>query len=192
MSLSKYIVNFDELTDDLKKKLLEIIDDELRDKYPQLNTDNIELLLESIKELLPSIRYEGLKNKIEDFILYKNEGIQKIEGRLLDIPPVVKNTIEIFKFDKDIFLTGLHFNQTGWKKEDKYSLEINKNKIIDSSATKEIGEHKHFNTYFKVNANTPISFILHNNSGNSRQVVVDLEYLEIKDSDIINIINGGI
>ncbi|MBU3185667.1 hypothetical protein [Clostridium estertheticum] len=178
MSLPKYIINFNELTDDLKKNLLEIIDNELRDKYPQLNTDNIELLLENIKEILPSTRYEGLKNKIEDFILYRNEGIQKIEGRLLDIPPVVKNTIEIFKFDKDIFLTGLHFNQTGWKKEDKYSLEINKNKIINSSATKEIGEHKHFNTYFKVNANVPISFILHNNSGNSRQVIVDLEYLE--------------
>lgn len=50
--------------------------------------------------------------------------------------------------------------------------------IINKIGLKEIGEHKYFNTFYKVNANTPISFILSNNSGNSRQVTVDLEYIE--------------
>lgn len=177
MSLPKYVVNFDELTDKLKKELLGLIDDELRNKYPQLDTNNIEALLEDLKELLPSKQYRGLKNKIDKFI-YNIEGMQKIEGRLLDIPAIRGDYKEIFKFDKDIFLTGLHINQTGWKKEDTYDLEVNKNKIINKAATKEIGEHKYFNTFYKVNANTPISFILDNRSGNSRQVMVDLEYIQ--------------
>nr|WP_185903782.1 hypothetical protein [Hathewaya massiliensis] len=179
MSLPKYIVNFDELTDDLKKKLLELINNELKDKYSQLTTDNIKALLGEVKELLPSVKYEGLKKKIEGLIHIKYEGIQKIESKLLDIPPVIQENKVDFKFDKDIHITGLHFNQTGWKNEDTYSLVINKNKIIDNATIKEIGEHKYFNTHFKVNANTPISFILDNKSGNSRQIIVDLEYIKI-------------
>lgn len=185
MSLPKYIINFNELTDMLKKDLLEIIDNELRNEYPQLNTNNIEALLEDIKELLPSAKYEGLKKKI-DTLIYRNiEGMQKVQGKLLDIPPIIKKNKEDFKFDKDIYLTGLHVNQTGWKKEDRWNLEVNKNTLINNATIKEIGEHKYFNTYFKVNANTPISFILDNKSGNSRQTMVDLEYIEGTDSTII-------
>lgn len=178
MSLPRYIINFEELTDDLKKRLLKLIDDELRGKYPELNTNNIEALLEDLKELLPSTQYNMLKKRIESFIYYNHNGMQKNEGRLLDIPPLIMENKEEFIFDKDVFLTGLHFNQTGWKKEDTYTLEINKEKIINNASIKEIGEHKYFNTYFKVNANTPISFILNNNSGNSRQTMVDLEYIQ--------------
>ncbi|MGU9539656.1 hypothetical protein ACQX0N_11895 [Clostridium tepidum] len=178
MSLPRYVVNFEELTNDLKKKILELIDDELRGKYPELNTNNIEALLEDLKELLPSTQYNMLKKRIESFIYYNHNGMQKNEGRLLDIPPLIMENKEEFVFDKDVFLTGLHVNQTGWKKEDTFDLIINKEKIIDNASIKEIGEHKYFNTYFKVNANTPISFILNNNSGNSRQTMVDLEYIQ--------------
>ncbi|MGY0372467.1 hypothetical protein [Clostridium sp. JNZ J1-5] len=185
MSLPKYIINFNELTDELKRKLLELIDDELRNKYPRLNISSIEALLEDIKELLPVEQYRGLKKKI-DALMYRNiDGIQKVEGKLLEIPPIIMENKTEFKFNKDVYITGLHFNQTGWKKEDTYSLEISKNKIINNAAIKEIGEHKYFNTYFKVNANIPISFILDNRSGNSRQSMVDLEYIEDIDSTII-------
>ncbi|NFA14920.1 hypothetical protein EXM30_17090, partial [Clostridium botulinum] len=40
---------------------------------------------------------------------------------LLDIPAIQNDYIEQIKFDKDIYITGLHFNQTGWKKDDRYS-----------------------------------------------------------------------
>ncbi|MBU3171345.1 hypothetical protein [Clostridium estertheticum] len=178
MSLPKYIINFNELTDDLKKNLLEIIDNELKNKYPQLSTNSIEILLEELKELMPSVEYEGLKKKIDTVIYGELGGTQKVEGVLLDVPAIIQKNKVDFVFKKDILITGLHFNQTGWKKEDRWDLEINKNKMIDNAVIKEIGEHKYFNTYFKVNANTLISFVLHNNSGNSRQVMVDLEYLE--------------
>ncbi|MFV3011834.1 hypothetical protein ACLD43_09410 [Clostridium botulinum] len=184
MSLPKYIINFEELTEDLKNHLLSLIDDNIRTNYPEINTNNIQDLLQQLKDLLPSVQYEGLKKKIDAFIYRKIEGIQKVKGILLDIPAIQNDYTEQFKFDKDIYITGLHFNQTGWKKEDKYSLEINKIKIIDNATTKEIGEHKYFNTFYKVNANTPISFIFHNLSGNSRQTMVDLEYIDGEDSNI--------
>lgn len=178
MSLPRYVINFDELTDELRRDLLQLIDDATKDKYPQLNMQEIKALLSEIEDLLPDEKYRGLKNRIEQFIMYKYDGTQKVQGALIDIPAIISDYKQDFVFDKDVFLTGLHFNQTGWKKDDRYSLVINKEKIIDGASTKEIGEHKYFNTYYKVDANTPVSFILHNNSGNSRQTVVDLEYLE--------------
>ncbi|MBV4417291.1 hypothetical protein [Clostridium tyrobutyricum] len=184
MSLPKYIINFDELEDQLKKDLLELIDDAMKGKYPQLNTGNLESLLSQIEVLLPDEKYKGLKNKIEQFILGKYTGTKKIQGALLDVPAIVGDYKNEFIFDKDVYLSGIHLNQTGWKKEDRYSVEINKNRIIDSATTKEIGEHKYFNTYYKVNANTPISFILHNLSGNSRQCTIDLEYIEGKETTV--------
>ncbi|MBU5300242.1 hypothetical protein KQI45_09135 [Clostridium sporogenes] len=184
MSLPKYIINFEELTEDLKNHLLSMLDDNIRTNYPEINTNNIQDLLQQLKDLLPSVQYEGLKKKIDAFIYRKIEGIQKVKGILLDIPAIQNDYKEQFKFDKDIYITGLHFNQTGWKKEDKYSLEVNKIKIIDNATTKEIGEHKYFNTFYKVNANTPIFFIFHNLSGNSRQTMMDLEYIDGEDSSI--------
>ncbi len=184
MSLPKYIINFEELTEDLKNHLLSLIDDNIRINYPEINTNNIQNLLQQLKDLLPSVQYEGLKKKIDTFIYRKIEGIQKVKGILLDIPAIQNDYKEQIKFDKDIYITGLHFNQTGWKKDDRYSLEVNKIKIIDNATTKEIGEHKYFNTFYKVNANTLISFIFHNLSGNSRQTMIDLEYIDGEDSNI--------
>ena len=178
MSFPRNITNFDELTDNLKKGVLKLIDDELRDKYMLFGAPNIELLLKNIEELMPTVEYEGLKKKIDTFVQGIIKGTQQVVGSLLDIPPIVQENKTVFKFDKNICLTGVHFNQTGWKKEDRWDLEINKNKIVDNTTTKEIGEHKCFNTYFKVDASVPISFILHNNSGNSRQIIIDLEYIE--------------
>lgn len=176
--LPKYVVNWEELTQPLKEELLKIITDALKSKYPQVNAHNLEAILESIEDLLPSNYYQDLQRKIDDFVYKKVEGIQKVYGAYLDIPPIIKETQHDFKFDKDIFITGFHVDQTGWKKEDRYNLIINKQHLIKNAATKEIGEHKYFNTYFKVNANTPISLILENNSGNSREIAVDLEYIE--------------
>ena len=184
MGLPRHVINFDELTDELRRDFLQLIDDALKDKYPQLDMQEIKSLLSEIEDLLPDEKYRGLKNRIEQFLVYKYEGTQKVQGALIDIPAIINDYKQEFLFDKDVFLTGIHLNQTGWKKNDRYSLVIDKEKIIDGATTKEIGEHKYFNTYYKVNANTPVSFILHNNSGNSRQTLVDLEYLEGQETTI--------
>lgn len=185
MSLPKYVVNWEELTEPLKKQLLKLIVEAFKDKYPQIDTDNIEELLEAMSDLLPAEHYKDLARKIDDFVYKKIEGIQKVEGALLDIPPIIKKTQYDFKYEKDVYLTGFHVDQNGWKKEDRYHLIIDKKYVIKNAATKEIGEHKYFNTYFKVIANTPISFILENNSGNSRETMIDLEYIEGTEITII-------
>lgn len=176
----RYIINFDELVDNLKDELAKSIAKALKDQYPQINTDNLESLLEDIKGLLPDVQYKTIAKTINmlihDSILY---GTQKIDGKLLDVPPLIQQNIATFKFDKDVYITGLHFNQTGWKKNDIYSLCINNQDIINESYTKEIGEHKCFNKPFYVAAKTPIDFILDNRSGNSRQTMIDLEYIEV-------------
>lgn len=64
MSLPKYIINFEELTEDLKNHLLSLIDDNIRTNYPEINTNNIQDLLQQLKDLLPSVQYEGLKKKL--------------------------------------------------------------------------------------------------------------------------------
>lgn len=64
MSLPKYIINFEELTEDLKNHLLSLIDDNIRTNYPEINTNNIQDLLQQLKNLLPSVQYEGLKKKL--------------------------------------------------------------------------------------------------------------------------------
>jgi hypothetical protein len=179
--LPKYVVNFDELTNAFKSDLLGLINNELKNKYPQLDTHDLESMLEEIRGLLPYELYKNIKTKIDNFVYKHIYGMQKAKGIFLDVPPLIKEIDDSFQFDKDVYLTGLHINQTGWKKEDRYSLEINKNKIINNATTKELGEHKYFNTFFQVLANTPIVFTLDNKSGNSRQTLIDLEYIESLD-----------
>lgn len=180
-SLVKYIINFDEFINLLGEDIAMLVGNAAREKYPQINTNNLEALLEDIKELLPSEKYRGLTHSI-DLIINNStvDGAQKIEGRFIDIPPLIKNTEEVFIFDKDIYITGLNVNQTGWKKNDSYDLIIKKRYLLENIFTKEVGEHKYLNTYFEVKANTPITFVLKNKSGNSRQTFVDLEYIEKK------------
>ena len=98
MSLPKYIINFEELTEDLKNHLLSLIDDNIRTNYPEVNTNNIQDLLQQLKDLLPNVQYEGLKEKIDSFIYRKIEGIQKVKGILLDMPAIQNDYTEQFKF----------------------------------------------------------------------------------------------
>lgn len=177
MRLPRYIINFDELTDELKKQILDLINKELNKSLFDKSQMDIEDVLKHVRNKISKNKYEDIIYKINGLVIEEIRGKQKIEGRILIVPAMRGDYKRIFKFDKDVYLTGVHVNQTGWKKEDKYTLEVNENKIIESY-TKEIGEHKYFERYFKINANTPISFVLNNISGNSRQVMIDLEYLE--------------
>jgi hypothetical protein len=180
--IPRYVINFDEFISTLDGDISSLISRGIRDKYPQITSNNIESVLEDIKKLMPSEAYKKMKNSMDLIIgMTKLDGIQKIDGRLIDVPPIVKILTETFIFEKDVYLTGLHVNQTGWKKEDVYNLEIDKKYLIKDSPTKEVGEHKYLNTYFLVTAKTPINFTLNNKSGNSRQTMIDLEYLERKE-----------
>ncbi|MCD3254345.1 hypothetical protein [Clostridium botulinum] len=178
MGLAKYILNFDELTLGLKNDLINLITRLLRDGYKNIRMIDVEKLLKEIDELLPTTKYKAINDKIVEYIMYKYDAKQKDEGLLLDIPPIQNHFIHKFRFDNNIYLTGISLNETGWKKNDRFDLVVNEENLISNATIKEIGEHKYFNTYYKVNANSPISFIYKNNSGNNKKVLFNLEYLE--------------
>ena len=47
----RYVLNFEEFIDLLKGAILGPIDKAIKDKYPQIDTTNIELLLKEIRDL---------------------------------------------------------------------------------------------------------------------------------------------
>lgn len=176
MSTAKYIINLDELSDEIIKNVRDNLKSEFKVILKKAETER---LLQEILLKLTIEEYKKLKDKIQAYIdNMQINGTQKIDGRIMNIPAVVNDYISEFKYSKDVYLTGITFSQTGWKREDRWSLKVNKNTIFDNVSIKEVGEHKYFDRKIKVLAKTPISFILHNNSGNSRQLYIDLEYIE--------------
>lgn len=178
MGLPKYIINFDELIKRLGNDIENIVRDYLSNNINTDCIDNINALLDIIKDKLPENKYIGITKKIKEILIFKHNGVFKIDGKLMHIPAIKKDYKEYFIFEKNIYITGISCDMTGWKKDDRIDLIVNKNKIIDNKTIKEIGEHIYFNTYFSVNANTPIFFIFKNLSGNSRQIGIDLEYIK--------------
>jgi hypothetical protein len=107
-------------------------------------------------------------------------GIQKMKGYYDYIPPVRGDYKIVNTVDKDIYLTAITFSQIGWKLEDAISLVIEDEPIFKNIGTKEIAEKKAFTKKMFLEANTPVEFVLHNRSGNSRQLWVDFEYIEVE------------
>jgi hypothetical protein len=107
-------------------------------------------------------------------------GSQRIKGFYEYFPPGRGDYSIVHTFDRDVYLTAITYSQIGWKFEDSYSLIVgDDNAVIRNSFTKEIVEKKSFIKKVKVDKGTPVKFVLHNNSGNSRQAWLDLEYLVI-------------
>lgn len=178
MGLPRYIINFDEFVDRLGNDISEYIREHIKDNIKYDNLNNINELLNILKDKLPYKKYIKITKRIKKLNV-KYESEQLITGKILDIPAIKNNYKLQFKFKDCVSLTGLSLNCTGWKKEDTFDLTINKAKIIENCSLKEIGEHIYFNTYFRVNAQTPICFNFNNKSGNSRQIIVDLEYINM-------------
>jgi hypothetical protein len=104
-------------------------------------------------------------------------GNQRIQGYYKYVPPGRKDYIIDFKPTDDIYLTAITMSQIGWKLEDTWSLLVDGNDVLSNISTKEIAEKKSFTRYMKVEADTEIQFVLHNKSGNSRQLWVDFEFV---------------
>jgi hypothetical protein len=122
---------------------------------------------------------ELISKDLEDIINQISPiGEQRVKGFYRYVPPVRGDFVISFKESSDILLTAITFSQIGWKFEDTFSLNINgKYNIINNVSTKEVAEKKKFVRKERVPANTPINFVLHNNSGNSRQMWLDIEYV---------------
>lgn len=159
MGLPHYIINFDELNDMIGDKI-------------NINavgkTDNLENLLNNY--------FEQLKDLLKQFLNLKF--VQKAVGVHSYIPALNFDYEITHTFDRNVILTGITYSQTGWKVIDCWDLYIDDKLLFDSIFTKELGEHKVFNSLYPVKANSKIKIVYHNNSGNSKQVWYDINYYD--------------
>ncbi|ASU00067.1 hypothetical protein PBI_PBS1_245 [Bacillus phage PBS1] len=135
--------------------------------------NQIETKLKSQLDVTKSIKdtVSGIADKLSP------QGEQRIKGFYEYVPPIREDFILEFIQNRDIELTAISMSQIGWKYEDTYDLMVGEDIIFSNISTKEVAQKKKFNKGLKVPANTSIKFILHNNSGNSRQMWLDIEYL---------------
>jgi hypothetical protein len=104
-------------------------------------------------------------------------GDQMVKGLYDFVPPGRGDYPVEVNLEGEAYLTAVTYSQIGWKLEDAYSLFIGEDAFIENVSTKEIAEKKRFNRYPIVPAGTPVRFVLHNRSGNSRQMWLDVEYV---------------
>jgi hypothetical protein len=109
-------------------------------------------------------------------------GKRRIQGYYDYCPPVKNDFIIEHKVPFVIYLTAITYSQIGWKLLDTFSLMVDDEVVFESIATKEIAEKKAFSMRMKIYANSSIKFIHHNNSGNSKQIWVDFEYIATEDT----------
>lgn len=130
---------------------------------------------------LEDLLKEALSNTVVKDIadLY---GVQKVKGFYKPIP-AIKSEYKIVEFipDESIIITGISYSQSAWKANDYWDLYIGDEKLFENVYTKELGEQKHWEVINPVNAGVPIKIILNNQSGNSRHVWVDIEYVKLAD-----------
>ena len=164
MSAPSYILNWEEF--------LEVIGDKL-----EINIDDIDLsdLEDYLKGQLDLI--VDLLRQILD--LLKNKGGQMVHSISNHIPAVVAPYKFTTSFDKDVMITGVTYSQSAWKYQDSWDLVVDGTVLFEEVGTKEIGESKQMNVFYFVPAGKEVDIIFHNDSGNSRLVWFDIEYIDL-------------
>lgn len=189
MSTSKYILNFDELASDLIPELRSLSKNVRRE--PVTLNDNIRNKLQELLDKIPNnLCLEDTTrdiNKILTFLQKIDElkGDFHVDGEFKNIPAIETDYELVFNYSSNIYLTGVVFSLSAWKEEDRWSLKVGDKTIFDKITTKEVGDKKFFNIPYYVDGNEQIKVIFHNNSGNSRQVWSDLEYIKSLYADTV-------
>lgn len=130
---------------------------------------------------LEDLLKEALSNTVVKDItdLY---GVQKVKGFYKPIP-AIKAEYNVVEFipDEAIIITGVSYSQSAWKANDYWELWIGDDRLFENVYTKELGEQKHWEVVNPVNVGEPIKIVLNNQSGNSKHVWVDIEYVKLAD-----------
>ncbi|MHB9924563.1 hypothetical protein [Clostridium botulinum] len=179
--LPRYIINLEE--SNLKGVFLEVIKQKLAEKIPNLNKEKIEDILKNLLGILPQqlINFKVIVDDVVDFIMFKLNGIQKVKSIMFDIPPLKNNIIqqEII-CDNQYFLTGILATQSGWKKTDKFTVKLNNEALLNDIYLKEVGQFNYLNGVCKLKEGDKITILYNNQEGNSKQFIMDFEYLTLK------------
>lgn len=162
MGVPKYIINLEEFA-----KLWDNLD--IR---PGFSQEELEAIGDKLKE--------GLA-EITDLLQQLLKPPDRRQFRSVDMSkhiPAIVNVFEIRKsFDKEIYLTGITFSQTGWNEEDTITLEIGGALIIDHIHTKELGQQKMFRTFLPVKEGEGVRILYDNVSGHSKMFFCDVDYV---------------
>lgn len=123
-----------------------------------------------------------LEKALEDVVVRSIKdvkGTQKVCGFSQSIP-ALQNDFKIVEWtlDRNIVITGLTYSQSAWKGEDYWELWIDDDILFETVYTKELGEQKHWEVVHTISPGQTIKLVLHNISGNSRDVWIDFEYLD--------------
>lgn len=170
MSAPSYVINWEELLEILGDKLeINIADIDLGDLESYLK-EQFEVVIDLLKQILE---------------LMKNKGIQRIHSISNHIPAVVAPYRFTTTFETDVLVTGVTYSQSAWKYQDSWDLVVDGTVLFEEVGTKEIGESKQMNVFYYVSAGKEIDIILHNDSGNSRLVWFDLEYIDLSINNYI-------
>ena len=162
MSVPKYIINWEELLEILGDKIeIDINDIDLSDLEEYLD-QQLGRIIDLLKQILD---------------LLKDRGVQRVHSISYHIPAVLADYKLPTTFDEDVLITGITYSQSAWKYQDSWSLEIDGKVLFDEVGTKEIGESKSMNVFYFVPVGKSVNIIFHNNSGNSRLVWFDIEYI---------------
>lgn len=124
--------------------------------------------------------FEKLFEKLSGQNSNNISGLQKLEGKRLPVPAVVGEYEIKWTFDEDIYITNIKYSQSGWRYEDYWDLKIGDTLTFKNKYTGEIADDEVFYCNCYVPANTEITLILHNVSGNSRDVWASLHYISKK------------
>ena len=190
-SLPRLWLNIDEFLDIFKAELEPYLFKTVNDKLDIFK--NSCDLMNQIYDLLPEDKFKDIARKIDDIIFgIKYKGEPHIDGIRSEVPPLKIDFDTIWTPPERITLTGIQLELTGWKPHDKYSLLIRRNDksrfLINQVPFKESGEHKILPIAYpfgfskktvKLDPDDDVIFRIHNNSGNSRQLYWDIEYLTL-------------
>lgn len=130
-----------------------------------------------------------LKDALEGFVIRSIKdlnGTQKIQGFAQSIPAIEgKYQVVEWIAESNVVLTGITYSQSAWKSEDFWELWVDGDRLFETVYTKELGDQKHWEVIQPINKGQRVGIILHNNSGNSRDVWTDIEYIELIDNSEI-------
>lgn len=135
---------------------------------------------------LPSyiVNFPELEALIKELLNQQQEdeisGIQRVKGFYKTIPAFEgRYLVADIVFEDSVVITGVTYSQSAWKSEDTWDLEIAEKKYFENIYTKEMGESKHYEITHIIPPQQKIQIFLNNESGNSRDVWVDIEYINI-------------
>jgi hypothetical protein len=97
---------------------------------------------------------------------------------MLEIPATVGNYTIEFIVPNNGKITGLTTSQSAWNLQDSWDLKVDNNVLFNGVRTKEYGENKFFNVFYRILSGQKIDFIFNYNSGSSKVLWVDFNILE--------------